>query len=41
MVISFIDFNNDLYKLKIFGDHNLQNIAGALNICNKLGQIEK
>ena len=35
--LSFIDFNNDLYRLKIFGDHNLQNICGALNICNALG----
>ena len=35
--ISFIDFNNDLYRLKIFGDHNLQNISGALNICKALG----
>ena len=35
--ISFIDFNNHLYRLKIFGDHNLQNISGALNICNALG----
>ncbi len=35
--LSFIDFNNNLYRLKIFGDHNLQNICGALNICNALG----
>ena len=35
--VSFIDFNNELYKLKIFGDHNLQNISGALNICKALG----
>ena len=35
--ISFIDFNNELYRLKIFGDHNLQNISGALNICKALG----
>jgi len=35
--ISFIDFNNALYRLKIFGDHNLQNISGALNICKALG----
>ena len=35
--ISFIDFNNNLYRLKIFGDHNLQNISGALNICKALG----
>ena len=35
--ISFIDVNNELYRLKIFGDHNLQNISGALNICKALG----
>ncbi|MAU30857.1 MAG: peptidoglycan synthetase [Flavobacteriaceae bacterium] len=35
--ISFIDINNELYRLKIFGDHNLQNISGALNICKVLG----
>ena len=35
--ISFIDFNNELYRLKIFGDHNLQNISGALNTCKALG----
>ena len=34
---SFIDINNRLYRLKIFGDHNLQNISGALNICKALG----
>ena len=35
--ISFIDINNRLYRLKIFGDHNLQNISGALSICKALG----
>ena len=35
--ISFIDINDELYRLKIFGDHNLQNISGALNICKALG----
>ena len=35
--ISFIDINNRLYRLKIFGDHNLQNISGALHICKALG----
>ena len=35
--ISFINFNNELYRLKIFGDHNLQNISGSLKICNALG----
>mgnify|MGYP001970022572 FL=1 len=35
--VSFINFNNELYRLKIFGDHNLQNISGALNICKAIG----
>ena len=35
--ISFININNQLYRLKIFGDHSLQNISGALNICKALG----
>ena len=35
--VSFIDFNNKLYRLKIFGKHNLQNIAGAHLICNLIG----
>ena len=39
--ISFINFNNELYRLKIFGDHNLQNISGALNICKALGVESK
>ena len=39
--ISFIDFNNELYRLKIFGNHNLQNISGALNICKALGVESK
>ena len=39
--ISFINFNNELYRLKIFGDHNLQNISGALNICKVLGVESK
>ena len=39
--ISYIDFNDKLYRLKIFGDHNLQNISGALNICNILGVESK
>ena len=35
--VSFIDFNNKLYRLKIFGKHNLQNIAGAHLVCNLIG----
>ena len=26
-----------MYRLKIFGKHNLQNIAGALHVCNLMG----
>ncbi len=35
--ITCIDFDGKSYKLNIFGDHNLQNISGALHICNSLG----
>ena len=35
--VSFIDYNNNLYRLNIFGNHNLQNIAGAQHICNLIG----
>ena len=35
--ITYIDFDGKSYKLNIFGDHNLQNINGALHICNSLG----
>tara|TARA_Y100000591_G_scaffold155402_1_gene133702 strand:- start:1490 stop:2431 length:942 start_codon:yes stop_codon:yes gene_type:complete len=34
---TYLDYNNESYKLKIFGDHNLQNIAGAMYVCNSLG----
>jgi len=32
-----IDDNNKLIKLKIFGKHNMQNLAGAKIVCEKLG----
>ena len=35
--ITYIDFDGKSYKLNIFGDHNLQNINGALQICNSIG----
>ena len=35
--ITYIDYDGKLYKLNIFGDHNLQNIGGALHICGSLG----
>jgi len=35
--ITYIDFDGKSYKLNIFGDHNLQNINGALHICSSLG----
>jgi len=34
---TYIVFDGKSYKLNIFGDHNLQNINGALHICNSLG----
>ncbi len=35
--ITYIKHNNKTYPLKIFGKHNLQNLAGAQQICSKLG----
>ena len=35
--ITYIDYDGKSYKLNIFGDHNLQNIGGALHICGSLG----
>ena len=35
--ITYIDSDGKSYKLNIFGNHNLQNINGALHICNSLG----
>ena len=29
------------FALKVFGEHNLQNIAGAKNICNELGVFDE
>ena len=35
--VTYIDYDGTSYKLNIFGDHNLQNIGGALHICNSVG----
>ena len=35
--VTYIDYEGTSYKLNIFGDHNLQNIGGALHICNSVG----
>jgi UDP-N-acetylmuramate: L-alanyl-gamma-D-glutamyl-meso-diaminopimelate ligase len=34
---TYLITSTGLYKLNIFGDHNLQNISGAKHICNQLG----
>jgi UDP-N-acetylmuramate: L-alanyl-gamma-D-glutamyl-meso-diaminopimelate ligase len=35
--ITYLATQTGLYRLNIFGDHNLQNISGAKNICTQLG----
>jgi UDP-N-acetylmuramate: L-alanyl-gamma-D-glutamyl-meso-diaminopimelate ligase len=35
--ITYLDTQTGLYRLNIFGDHNLQNINGAKQICSQLG----
>lgn len=35
--ITIIDFDDEKYKLKIFGEHNLQNLEGAKKVCYELG----
>ena len=35
--VTYIDYEGTTYKLNIFGDHNLQNVGGALHICNSVG----
>lgn len=32
-----IEFDNQIYELKVFGDHNLMNMEGARSIANELG----
>ena len=35
--ITYLFYNLQKYKLKIFGNHNLMNLNGALLVCNELG----
>ncbi len=35
--ITYIQHNNNDIPLLVFGKHNLENIEGARNVCNKLG----
>jgi UDP-N-acetylmuramate: L-alanyl-gamma-D-glutamyl-meso-diaminopimelate ligase len=35
--ITYLQTQTGLYRLNIFGDHNLQNISGAKHICNQVG----
>lgn len=35
--ITWLLVNGDLIPLKIFGDHNLQNLSGALQVCRQAG----
>ena len=35
--VTYIDYEGTSYKLNIFGNHNLQNVGGALHICNSVG----
>lgn len=35
--VTYLRHGNELVRLHVFGDHNLQNIAGAKLVCNKLG----
>ena len=33
----FLKLANEKYQLQIFGDHNMQNVAGAMAVCSSLG----
>lgn len=35
--ICYLKLDNSEIKLEIFGNHNIQNLAGAKKVCNKLG----
>ncbi|MEZ5197224.1 MAG: Mur ligase family protein [Bacteroidales bacterium] len=39
--VTQVVFNNKLIPLKIFGEHNLMNMQGALLVCNELGISSK
>ncbi len=34
---TIVEHNNKEYRLKVFGDHNLQNIEGAMHVCESIG----
>ncbi len=34
---TFLETENDLVPIQIFGEHNLQNLQGAMNVCLSLG----
>lgn len=35
--VTYLKFGDRLIRLQVFGDHNLQNIAGAKLVCGKIG----
>ncbi len=39
--VTFLQTDFGEIPLRIFGDHNLQNIAGARNLCNELGVFDE
>lgn len=34
---TIVEYENREYKLKVFGDHNIQNIEGAMRVCQQIG----
>ncbi len=39
--ITYLQTDFGEFPLKVFGEHNLQNIAGAKNICNEIGVFDE
>lgn len=39
--ITYLNTNNEMIPLKIFGRHNLQNLMGAIEVCKIIGLDEK
>lgn len=39
--IAFLDYQNQLFPLSVFGDHNLQNLQACVNVCKELGLKEE
>lgn len=39
--VTYLQTNFGEITLKVFGEHNLQNIAGAKNLCNELGVLDE